>query len=152
MRTLVAATVLLLGACGYEVDQSKVVPAPDGADEATAIVMDALTLSYRPDTYWYAPDDCGAGAIHDPAGDCVFGFRIDETVVLSTQDGAHLHETALAHEYGHLASLERDGNSDHCHQRRYFLDPGITNPDCKITPDDIGLIGAANRALAAAGK
>jgi len=150
MRTLVAVVVLLLSACGYEVDQSKVVAAPNGTDDATAIVMETLSLSRRPETYWYAPDDCGAGAIHDPAGECVFGFRVDDTVVLSTQNGLPFSQLALAHEYGHFASLERDGTYDHCHQGRFFLDPDMSNEDCKITSDEFGIVGVANRRLAGA--
>jgi len=145
------AAVLLLASCGYQVDETKVVPAPARADEATAAVAQAFAISYPPAVFWYDPDDCGAGAIHDPEGECVFGFRFDRIVVLSTQRGVPLHETALAHELGHLASLERDGTSDHDHVSRFYLDAWQTPEPGKIPDDQHGLVGEQNRALTARG-
>jgi len=145
--------VLLLAAvgCGYHPDQAKVVPAPERADEATALVVKAFAISHPPAVYWYAPDDGCHPGITDPEGECVFGFRVDDTAVLSTQNGVPMSQTALAHELGHLASLEHDGTSDNaCHNGRYFKDPGDAQ-DCKIPSDQRGLVGSANRMLEAMG-
>lgn len=151
MARMILLAVLVVVGCGYQPDQAKVVSPPERAEEATSAVVRALGLSSAPAVYWYAPDDCGAGAIHAADGECVFGFRIDDVVVLSTQGDLPMRETALAHELGHLASLERDGTSDNaCHNGRFYRDPGDVR-DCKIPNDQHGLVGAANRALAALG-
>ena len=111
MRIWTVALLSVLAGCGWHVEEAKVVDPPDGAAEATAAVVQALEVSTLTSVYWYAPDDCSPG-ITDPMGGCDLGFRIDDVVVLSTQGGVTIHETALAHEFGHLASLEHDGTSD----------------------------------------
>lgn len=149
-RALAIASFLVLMAGCSAVDPAKVVPAPARADEAIASIVQFFSMR-RPSVYWYAPDDCGAGAIHDTAGGCVFGFRVDDEVILSTQNGVPLHETALAHEFGHLASLEHDGTSDHDHVGRYYLDADQAPVPGKIPDDAHGLVGAGNRLLASEG-
>ncbi len=147
----VLAAVLFLASCGYQPDPDKIVPAPESADEATAMVVKAFAISGVPDIFWYQPDDRCAPGITDPYGGCDLGFRIGDVIVLSTQGGATLHDVSLAHELGHVAALEHDHDSDNaCHAGRYFRDPGDVR-DCKIPSDQRGLVGEANRMLAAAG-
>ncbi len=150
MKTCVVLLLAVVG-CGYQPDPAKVVTDPARSGEATAIVVKAFAISHPPAVYWYAPDDRCHPGITDPEGECVFGFRVDDVVVLSTQNGIHMSQTALAHELGHLASLEHDGTSDKaCHDGRYFKDQGDVM-DCKIPSDQRGLVGAANRMLEAMG-
>ncbi len=152
MRLAGLLVVATIGCGSLEVDMSKVVPAPAGADQAVELITAFYGVSARPTIYWYggAALNCGYGTGYvDQKGSCVGGDQQDDTLIVSDRGGAPLSGTSLAHELAHYASDKRGEGGDQDHCGHFFRDDGES---CAEPQDDArGDTGAANRMLAAMG-
>jgi hypothetical protein len=157
-KTVGAVAVLTalaaIGCGGLQVDPSKVVPAPEGAEEAFEIAANFYGLHARPTIVWYggAALGCGDGTSYiDQTGTCVNGDQDGDLIILSDRGGMPLHRTALTHELGHLASDERGEGGDADHVGHFFRDPGEDLSMSFDRGNHHGLVGEANRLLESLG-
>src|SRR6185295_16712127 len=80
LMVVAALAALTGGACGLQIDHSKVVPAPAAADRTIAQVAADWGMTSTPDVYWYGSAflDCAGGAGYlDSTGTCVGGDQLD---------------------------------------------------------------------------
>lgn len=139
--TLALLIALVSVGCGQNnVDSSKIVDAPTGADQALTIVLESygLRADQRPTVLWYggaalncvdqAKPWCGDGGIcwrSDNGAGCTAGEELDDGILLvSTFGGAALHDTPLAHEVAHFASEARGEGKDPGHTGHFFANGG----------------------------
>lgn len=156
MKTMILglAVMTVIGCGRGEVDPSKVVAAPAGAEEAEAIVFELYAtagMTRAPTLFWYggAALDCPDGVSFHWDGDCVDGTTIDETAIVLSDcaaEGLPFHRmcydyqdnASMAHEMAHALSLQTGGDGCGDHNCASFR-PG-------------GLVEQATNLLAAAGK
>lgn len=132
LKGLLVAIAVVLGGCGVEIDESRLIPAPEGADQAIAAIMGVYGGSPKsvPHIYWYGPSGdskCPAvvidGACRDGSSQNHFLWAGDQIVVVFLGDRP-LSETALAHEIAHIRFDAWNG-----HPQTWFGDYDRTGVD-----------------------
>jgi len=129
-----ALATLTSGACGLQIDYSKVVPAPAGAAGTIAKIRADWKMPESPEVFWYGSAflDCGDGTgFKDSTGTCVGGDQGNGQIIVALTGDPEdevLNDADLVnlvHEMAHEASdeLEDSGCADHrCHWFRYLDD------------------------------
>jgi hypothetical protein len=133
--------------CGIQLDPARILPAPDRADEAVAIVLKSYLSKGHgmPPITWYSPDDTESCAgVTAPDGSCVYGWEINGWwfdsghIVVTVYPDLTKTWQVLAHEIAHW----RFGVDGH---------PVWTFGDFDHTGVDGGPVGAADAELLGAG-
>lgn len=132
-----------------DVDQSKVVAAPPGADEAIRILDERYGVENPTPVYWYggAALDCWDGLGFTYGGKCVFDAAGSNGVIIAWPGGdVRVSSTALAHGKAH----ERWDDGGHS-LRQGRCDHPIWGPDPNQDYEPGTIVGDASAALVANG-
>jgi hypothetical protein len=129
---LVAVLVTLAAGCGsppsVEIDPAKVMSPLAHSDDAAAALVEFYGLSPAPEVYWYSPDCHDGHGFTDAAGLCVQGETYGQgDVVLSPYwplASGLISDSAMAHEFAHVASIQRGEGRDTNHQGHFFAPGG----------------------------